>query len=160
MALGACQSTTMTRQEMAVQEQNIQDRMQGWAKAFSNRERDSLATYYDQAAGLTVAWPDGDRRTGWEQEAAKHEEFFTMARQVNLVLQDPQVEILSRTTALVTFRHAMDIIIGEVSPERRYFTGLGTLVWTRADDRSPWVIHAGQVSETPQQTAPAPARAR
>lgn len=150
LALAACRPATMTRQEIAVQEQHVGARVQGWAKVFSNRQRDSLATFYDQTGELSMAWPDGDRRTGWEEEKAKQEEFFGMARQVNLVLQDPQVEILSPTAALVTFRHAMDIIIGDANPERRYFTGQGTMVWTRADDRSPWVIHAGQVSETPQ----------
>lgn len=160
-ALVACQPAAMTRQEVAVQEQNVGARVQDWAKAFSNRQRDSLATYYDQAGSLTMAWPDGDRRNGWAEEAAKQEEFFTMARQVNLVLQDPRVEILSPTAAVVTFRHNMDVIVGEVSPERRYFNGQGTLVWTRADDRSAWVIHAGQVSETPPPPPPpAPARRR
>jgi len=160
VALTACQPAAMTRQEIAVQEQNLEARVQGWAKAFSNRQRDSLATFYEQTAGLSMAWPDGDRRNGWEEEAAKHEEFFTMARQVNLVLQDPQVEILSAGAAVVMFRHAMDLIIGDVNPERRYFTGQGIMVWTRADDRAPWLIHAGQVSETPQQTQAAPARRR
>jgi type II secretory pathway pseudopilin PulG len=158
VVLAACRPGAMTRQEIAVQEQNLQARVQAWARAFNNRQRDSLATYYDQAAGLSVAWPDGDRRNGWDEEAAKQEEFLTMARQVNLVLQDPRVEILSSTAAVVTFRHAMDVIIGDVHPERRYFTGQGTMVWTRADDRSPWVIHAGQVSETPQQVSEGTAR--
>jgi hypothetical protein len=158
VALAGCGPAAMTRQEIAVQEQNLQARVQGWARAFSNRQRDSLATYYDQTANLSMAWPDGDRRNGWEEETAKHEEFFTMARQVNLVLQDPRVEILSSTAAVVTFRHAMDVIIGDVNPERRYFTGQGTIVWTRVDDRSPWVIHIGQVSETPQQMQVAPHR--
>lgn len=158
VALAACKPATMSRQELAVQEQDLQARVQAWAKAFSNRQRDSLATFYAQTGGITVAWPDGDRRNGWEEEAAKHEEFFTMARQVNLVLQDPEVEILSSSAAIVTFRHAMDVIIGDVNPERRYFTGQGTMVWTRADERSPWVIRAAQVSETPHQAPAAPAR--
>jgi len=150
VALAACRPAAMTRQEIAVQEQNLDARVQGWARAFSNRDRDSLATFYDQTAALSMAWPDGDRRSGWEDEMAKHQEFFNLARQVNLVLQDPRVEVLSPSAAIVTFRYAMDVIIGEVSPERRYFTGQGTMVWTRVDDRSPWVIHVGQISETPQ----------
>lgn len=155
LAVPACRPATMTRQEIAAQEQTLQSRVQAWAKAFSNRQRDSLATFYDQVGNLSMGWPDGDRRSGWAEEAAKQEEFFGLARQVNLVVQDPQVEILSPTAAVVTFRHAMDVIIGEVQPERRYFTGQGTLLWTRADDDSPWVIHIGQVSEAAQATAPA-----
>jgi len=160
LALAACRPATMTRQEIAVQEQALQGRVQGWAKAFSNRQRDSLATYYDTTGSLTMAWPDGDRRNGWGEESAKQDEFFGIARQVNLVVHDPQVEVLSPTAAVVTFRHAMDVIVGEVQPERRYFTGQGTMVWTRAGGASPWVIHRGQVSETPQPPVPAPARRR
>jgi hypothetical protein len=145
----------MTRQEIAAQEQALQNRVQAWAKAFSNRQRDTLATFYDQVGNLSMGWPDGDRRSGWAEEAAKQEEFFGLARQVNLVVQDPQVEVLSPTSAVVTFRHAMDVIIGETTPQRRYFTGQGTLVWRRADDDSPWVIHIGQVSEASQAAVPA-----
>ena len=162
LALAGCQAGSMTRQEVAVQEQNLEARVQAWAKAFNNRQRDSLATFYDQTASLSMAWPDGDRRNGWDEESAKQEEFFATARQVNLVLQDPRVDILSARAAVVTFRHAMDVIVGDVNPERRYFSGQGTLVWWRADEKSPWLIRAGQVSETPQAPPPpaAPARRR
>ena len=160
LALAACQPASLSRQETAVQEQRLTERVQAWATAFSNRQRDSLATFYDQTDNLSMTWPDGDRRNGWAEESAKHEEFFGMARQVNLVVQDRQVRILSPNTAVVTFRHAMDVIVGNVTPERRYFTGHGTFVWTRADDASPWVIEVGQVSETPQPAAPTPAPAR
>lgn len=150
LVLAACQGATMTRQETAVAEQNLQALVQAWAKAFSNRQRDSLATFYDQAGGLTMAWPDGERLSSWDEEAAKQAEFYATARQVNLVLQDPQVQVLGPRTAVVTFRHAMDVIVGDVNPERLYFVGNGTLVWTRMNDNSPWLIHAGQISETPQ----------
>jgi hypothetical protein len=160
VALAGCQPAALSRQEIAVQEQNVEARLEAWAKAFSNRQLDSLATFYDQTEGLSMAWPDGERRNGWEDEAAKHEEFFNQARQVNLVLQDPRVEILSPTAAIVTFRHAMDVILGDVNPERRYFPGQGTMLWTRVDERSPWVIQVGQISETPQPVPTAPARRR
>jgi hypothetical protein len=160
LALAACQPASMTRQEIAVQEQALQARVAAWAKAFSNQQRDSLATYYEQSDQLTVAWPDGDRSNSWDEEAAKQTEFFAQAQQLNLVLQDPQVEILNARVALTTFRHAMDVIVGDVNPERRYFTGQGTLVWLRADDSSPWLIRAAQMSETPQPAAAPPARRR
>ena len=157
--LVACQPT-MTRQERAVQEQAVQTQLNGWAKAFSNRDVDSLATFYDSSAAMTFAWPDGERTTGWKEEAAKEHQFFQTGRQVNLVLQNPTVEVLSSRVALTTFRHAMDVIVGDVNPERRYFTGQGTIVWTRADDKADWVIYAGQISETPPPPAPRPQRGR
>lgn len=160
LALAACEPRGMTRQEMAVQEQAVAARVDAWAKAFSNRQRDSLATFYEQSDLLTMAWPDGERTASWDEEAAKQMAFFGQANQLNLVLQNPVVEVLGTTVALVTFRHAMDVIVGDVNPERRYFTGQGTTVWVRADASSPWVIRAGQISETPQPAAPAPARRR
>lgn len=149
-ALAACQPRTMTRQEIAAQEQAVQGKVNAWATAFANQQRDSLATFYSQTAALTMAWPDGERTMGWDEEAAKQMQFFNEARQVNFVLQDPRTRILSPTTAVTTFRHSMDIIIGDVNPERHYFPGQGTLLWARADDQSPWVIQVGQVSQTPQ----------
>jgi hypothetical protein len=150
-ALIACQPT-MTRQERAVEEQALQARTNGWAKAFSNRQTDSLATYYEQSDLLRVGWPDGQRTSSWQEESAKQQEFFAAASQVNLVVQDLAVEINSPTMATTTFRHAMDVILGGLTPPRRYFTGLGTLVWTRENARASWVIHAGQISETPGAT--------
>ncbi len=154
----ACQPATMTRQERGVQEQAVQARLNDWAKAFSNREASALATYYDSSATTTMAWPDGERTNGWEAEAAKERQFFQEARQVNFVLQNPVVEVLSAGVAITTFRHAMDLIVGDVNPERRYFTGQGMLVWTRPNDKGTWVISAGQVSETAP--TPTPQRRR
>jgi ketosteroid isomerase-like protein len=156
----ACQPAAMTRQERAVQEQAVQARLNDWAKAFSNRDAKSLAAFYDSSAATTMVWPDGERANGWDAEVAKEQQFFQMARQVNFVLQNPAVEVLSPTVAITTFRHAMDEIIGDVNPERRYFTGQGTLVWTRPNDQGTWVIHAGQMSETPPPPPPQPQRKR
>lgn len=153
-ALAACQTGKLTQQERNVQEQAVEARLEGWAKAFSNRQTDSLAGYYDQSQALTFAWPDGDRTTGWEAEAAKQHDFFQTGRQVNLVLQNPTVDVLTTTSAVATFRHAMDVIVGNINPERRYFTGQGTFVFTRENEHSPWVIHAGQMSETPPPAQP------
>jgi hypothetical protein len=159
LGLAACQGA-MTRQEIAVQEQALHARVDAWAKAFSNRQRDSLATFYEQTDLLTMAWPDGERTASWDEEAAKQMTFFGEANQLNLVLQDPQVEVLNARVALVTFRHAMDAIVGGVNPQRRYFAGQGTTVWVRADNNAPWVIRAGQLSETPQAAPAEPARRR
>jgi hypothetical protein len=149
LLLSACQGQTMTRQDVAAQQQAVQARVTAWAKAFSNRQQDSLAAFYEQSDTFTMAWPDGDRTHSWTEEQAKQKKFFTEARQFNFVLQDPQTEILAPTVAVTTFRHAMDVIFGEVNPERRYFPGQGTLVWTRAKESEPWTIHIGQLSRSP-----------
>jgi hypothetical protein len=160
LTLTACQPRSLTRQEMAVQEQALEARVAAWAKAFSNRQRDSLAAFYEQSEQFTFAWFDGERTSSWDEELAKQMSFFGRANQLNLVVQDARVELLATRAAFVTFRHAMDVIVGDVNPERRYFTGQGTMVWVRDGEKSPWLIRAGQISETPQPPPPPPAPTR
>lgn len=155
VALAACERQ-MTPQDRAVEEQLVRDRVSVWARTFSNRQRDSLATFYQQAPELTFAWPDGRRTSGWEEESRAQQDFFTNVTQSNLVLQDVKAEIITPRFALVTFRHTADFIVGGSggNPARNYFTGLGTMLWTKPDPAGVWVVLAGQLSATP---APAPA---
>ncbi len=155
VGLAACQPS-MSRQERAVEEQVIRDQLTAWTRAFTNRQQDSLAMFYHQSPDLTVAWPDGKRSSGWEEEQQAQRAFFSQAGQVNLVLQDVRVEVFTPTLAQVTFRHTADLIVGDINPQRRYFTGSGTMIWMKPDARGSWVIHTEQISETPA-APPAPA---
>ncbi|MDH3496798.1 MAG: nuclear transport factor 2 family protein [Gemmatimonadota bacterium] len=161
VGLAACQPS-MTRQERAVEEQVIRDQLTAWTRAFSNRQQDSLAMFYHQSPDLTVAWPDGHRSSGWEEEEQAQRVFFSKVGQVNFVVQDVRVQVFSPTLAQATFRHASDVIMGDLNPERQYFTGSGTMIWMKPDPRGNWVIHTEQVSETPAAAPPpaAPARRR
>jgi ketosteroid isomerase-like protein len=158
--LAGCMPSKLSRQDLAVEEQALDARVNGWAKAFSNQQLDSLATYYEQSDMLSMAWPDGQVSQTWEEEAAFQKAFFDAAGQVNLVVQDLGIEVVSPTIAIMTFRHATDVITEQGTPQRRYFTGVGTLVWMRANARSPWLIHTGQLSETPAAPQPPPPAAR
>lgn len=140
----------MTRQEQAVEEQLVRDRATAWVRAYNNRTLDSLAEFYLQGPELTVAWPDGRRTRGWEEESAAQREYLREVTTMNLVVQDLQIEVFSPVVALTTFRHSADAVRGT---ERDLFTGLGTLVWTKSGTGS-WVIRALQLSRTP---APPPA---
>jgi ketosteroid isomerase-like protein len=159
VALAGCEQQ-ITPQDRAVAEQALRDRVTGWARTFSNRDRDSLATFYEQTPAFTFAWADGRRTNGWEEEAKAQQEFFGAVTQTNLVLQDVKVEVFTSAVALVTFRHTADFIVGGdgASPQRNYFTGLGTMVWTKPAPKGLWVLHAGQMSATPPPAAPAPRR--
>lgn len=161
VALAAC-GQQMTPRDRAVDEQLVRDRATAWARTFSNRQRDSLATFYQQTPAFTFAWPDGRRTSGWEEESKAQQDFFATVTQTNLVLQDVKVEILTPALALVTFRHTADFIVGGSggNPARNYFTGLGTMLWTKPDARGVWMVHAGQLSTTPAPAAAAPAGRR
>lgn len=137
----------MSRSERAVQEQVLRDRLTAWSRVLNNRDADSLAAFYHQVPELTVAWPDGQRTRGWEEEAAAQREFFRGVVTMNLVVQDAVVEVLGFDAALTTFRYSADLIL--TSTERDIFSGYGTLVWTRAEGSDTWVIHTEHMSRNP-----------
>jgi ketosteroid isomerase-like protein len=153
--LASC-APKMTPQERSVEEQVVRDRATSWVRAFNNRQLDSLATFYLQTPELTVAWPDGQRTSGWEEESAAQREAFRGLSTVNLVAQDVRVEVFAPNVAAATFRHSTDEIRGT---ERDLFAGHGTMIWIKPDPRGQWLIRALQMSRSP--AAPAePSRRR
>jgi ketosteroid isomerase-like protein len=159
VALAAC-AQKMTRQERAVEEQVVRDRLTAWDRVLNNKDLDSLAQFYLQSPEVTVAWPDGHRTNGWDEESQSLRDFFGKVASINLVMQDVKVYVLGPTVAITTFRHSADLIL--YTTEREIFSGLGTLVWVKPDSKSPWVIQAEQLSRSPAPApaAPAPAPAR
>jgi ketosteroid isomerase-like protein len=152
VTLASC-AQRMTRQEQALEEQMVRDRATAWVRAFSNRDVDSLATFYLQDPDLTVAWPDGRRLNGWDAESQAQRGYFDGMTTMNLVAQDLQVRVLAPDAALVTFRHSTDEIRGT---NRDLFSGQGTLLWTKLDAAGSWVILAQQLSRTPAAPPEAP----
>lgn len=148
-AVAGC-AQELTRQERAVQEQILRDRVSGWSRALNNRDADSLATYYHQDEALTVAWPDGRRTRGWEEEAEAIRGMFRTVARMNLVVQDLEIDVLAPNVALATFRHSADIIL--TTTDRDIFTGQGTLVWTKVGEEDVWRIRAEQISRDPRES--------
>lgn len=140
-------SQQLSRQEIAVEEQRVRERVTGWARAIGNRDTGELAAFYHQVPELTVAWMSGTRTRGWEEERETQRQFFRSIARANLVISDLSVEILSATVALTTFRHSSDII--KTSTDRDIFSGNGTIVWMRDETDNLWKIHAAQISRNP-----------
>lgn len=145
IALTGC-AQEMSRAERSVQEQILSDRLTGWSRTLNNRDADSLAAFYHQAGTLTVAWPDGRRTRGWEEEAAAQQEFFRGIATLNIALQDQAVEVLDSDVAVTTFRYSADLIL--TSTDRDIFSGQGTLVWVKPEGSDTWVIHAEHLSRS------------
>lgn len=150
MLVGGCSQTTVTPQQRAVIGQVLQDRLTAWARVFNNKDRDSLAMFYDQSPQLTVAWPDGNRTRGWTDESQAEANFFTAAARVNLVVQDAAVDVLAPNVATTTFRLSMDIVYSTTA--RDIYSGQGTLVWIKGKDGQ-WRIHDQHLSQTPGGTS-------
>jgi ketosteroid isomerase-like protein len=120
----------------------------------NNQAADSLAAWYRQDATLLSIWPDGRRQRGWDEEAAAIDGLFDAVSTLNLVVQDPTVEVLGHDVAVVTFRYSMDQMFR--TEGRDIFSGRGTQVWVRERDGPGWVIGTNHLSRNPAPTERAP----
>ncbi len=154
----ACGPKDLTRQERAVEEQMLRDRMTGWSRAVNNRDVDSLAGYYYQGPELTVAWMEGNRTRGWEEQETALREFYQRVGMMNLVVQDPVHEVLTRNFALTTFRYSGDVVMR--TTERDVFSGQGTLLWYKPGSERTWRIYVQHLSRTPVILSDFPAQRR
>ena len=137
VAIG-CTSSELPPQDRAVQEQALGDRVQSWSRIFNNRDRDSLATFYEDNMQVTMVMPTGDRYQGWDEVSAALRDFYRSIARVNLVLQDVRVDVITRDVAVTAFRHSTDIILA--STDRDLYSGQGVLVWVRDKETDMWKI--------------------
>jgi hypothetical protein len=159
MMLVACAPRELTRQERAVEEQMLQGRVDLWEKSLNTLKPDSMALTYEQSADFSAAWPSGTRTRGWEQEAQAQKDFVARTSAFNFDLQEPVIEVLSPSIAVVTFRYAADVA-DSLTKERALFSGQGTMVWRKDPADKTWKIHTVQTSRSPQPAQPTGARRR
>lgn len=154
--LTAC-GQDLTPQQRAVEEEAVNGRLQAWDRAMDNRWLDSLAAIYDHSASMSVAWPDGHRTRGWDQERLAENEFFSSISFMNLGVQDPVTVVLSPDVAVTTFHHSTDVIVSGV--RQPVTSGQATFVWVRDPaeklEALHWKLHTAQWSVTPVPAATA-----
>ena len=155
LALVACAPQRLTQQERAVEEQLIQGRVQLWEQGMNSLKPDSMGMLYEQAAEFSEAWPDGKMIRGWEQQQQALQDFAGRTKSFNFDVQDPVIDVLTPTVAVVTFRHASDV--ADSVAARALYSGLGTMVWVKDPNDKVWKIHTLQIGRTP---APEPAGRR
>lgn len=157
LGLMACApSEQLTNQEMAVEQQVLNGLVADWERAVNSLKPDSMALHVHRDPGFVGIWSDGRRTRGWEAESTTTMEFVGRTSALNLDVQDPTTQILTRSVALTTFRHTIDLT--DSLAGRQLFSGYGTLVWVKDPEDRRWKIHARQISRNPP--APAPARGR
>ena len=127
----------------AQREANLQARFEAWVRAWNSRSPDSLAPFYVQASYLTVAWPNGERNTGWEAESTYLRQFLPTVETANLVPRSPRVVLMRSNLALVSFPFSLDFTAGG---QRQVGPGLGMMVWQY--EAGAWRIYAAQLSYT------------
>lgn len=142
-AVLGCGPPPLSLADRAVIEQAVRARLEGWVKAINNRSPDGLASYYHHGPDLTVAWSDGRRTRGWEQERVVQGEFLAKLSQVNFTLGDPVIDVIDQQVAIASYGLSIDMIS---EGQRTTSAGQGTIVWVkdRADDI--WKIRALQTA--------------
>lgn len=146
LSLLAC-DRRLTPAQRTVDEQVLRDRVANWGRHLNNKSVDSLAAFYQPSDDLVTVWPDGHRAMGWSEEERSLRQLVADVATLNLVLQEPIINVLGRETAVIMFRYSMDEIL--VSGGRDVFSGHGTQVWTRGNGDRAWRIVASHLSRTP-----------
>lgn len=156
LSLAACAPREqLTTAELAVEEQILNGMIENWERVVNSRKVDSMTMFNHKVPGFVGIWSDGRRTLGWEAESLATEEFVARTTAFNLDVQEPNVQVLTRSVALTTFRHALDLT--DSLTGRALFPGYGTIIWMKDPADGMWKVHARQISRNP---APPPARRR
>ncbi len=126
-----------------VSEANVRARIQGWVKAWNAHSADSLAPFYSQKDYLTVVWPTGVHTQGWTQESQLQRSFLPTVTMTNLAAQAPDVVLMRKDLALVTFPFTLDLSAGNA---RQIGPGEGTMLWQ--NEGGAWRIVAAHFTYT------------
>jgi len=147
VVLVGCARPELTRQERMVQEGFVSDRMTQWTTALNNKELDDLAALYDQSPDMTVLWIEGAKTVGFEAYEQMIQDFYGRARFMNFASQNPEVDVITSTVAIVSFRHSVDV--QWFDSRRDVWAGDGTLVWVKDPADNLWKIHVQHISIRP-----------
>jgi len=109
-----------------VSEANVRARVQGWVKAWNAHSAESLGPFYAQKDYLTVVWPTGDHTHGWTEESQLQRSFLPTVTQTNFVAQNPDIVLMRKDLALVTFPFTLDLTAANA---RQIGPGEGTMLW-------------------------------
>ncbi len=142
-----CESPGLSRQQRAVEEESVQNRVTEWMNALNNRVLEDLTGLYVNSQDLSVVWIEGNTARGFEQFDLTMQDFFGRSRFMNFAVQSPEVDVLTATVAVVTFRHSVDI--QWLDTQRDLWAGHGTLVFTKDPVDERWKIRRQHVSLNP-----------
>lgn len=140
-ALAACGGSGPATDPPAAAE--VQARFQSWVRAWNAARPDGLDPFYLHKSHLSVAWPNGERTRGWDEEAALQRRTLPTVTAMNLDAQRPAVVLVRRNLALITFSFTLDMLAGGT---RQIGPGQGMMLWQK--EGGSWVIYAAQISLT------------
>ena len=144
VVLLGCEPIELSRQQRAVEEQAVLNRVTELTTALNNKALDDLAGLYVNSPDLSVVWVEGNTARGFEEFDQMIQDFYGRTRFMNFALQSPQVDVLTANVAVVTFRHSVDIQWFDT--RRDVWAGHGTLVLTKDPVDERWKIRRQHVS--------------
>ena len=142
-----CESPGLSRQQRAVEEQTVQNRVTEWTNALNNRAVEDLMGLYLNSPDLSVLWIEGNTAKGFDEFDQMIQNFYMNSSFMNFAVQSPEVDVLTATVAVVAFRHSVDI--QWLDTQRDLWAGHGTLVFTKDPVDERWKIRRQHVSLNP-----------
>lgn len=126
-----------------VSEANVLARLRGWVSAWNAHSADALGPFYAQRDYLTVVWPTGAHTRGWTEESQLQRSLLPTVTLTNLVAQSPDVVLMRKDLALVTFPFTLDFAAGG---SRQIGPGEATMLWQ--NEGGAWRIVAAHLTYT------------
>ena len=124
---------------------NVAAFFDNWVRAICNMERDSVFAMYHKVPELRVFYPNGQVSIGWEEEHTRLREFFDRVEMVNLVTRGREVDVLSPTVAVTTFRFTLDALV-DGAPLQPSLVGTAAITWIKDETDERWKIHTQHAS--------------
>jgi len=146
IGLVGCSAPTLTRQQITVATEQVQQRVTDWTRYVNNRELDSLAAMYDHSPMLTVGWADGARTRGFDNFRQQLDAYYASLQFLNMGPQNPEISILAPGIAVVSFRYSVDVQLNDT--RRDPYSGQALLVWMQQENGD-WVIGDQLLSRNP-----------
>ena len=134
VVLSGCAAPELNRSEIAVEEQAIVERFQGWVSAINNFNGsfDDINDKFMHSEDLVVVSPNGKRVEGWENQAPEISEYYQNVTYVNFVPQAPSVRVINGEFASVVFRHSTTTDYRMTG--RAANAGWGMMLWQKDAD--------------------------
>jgi len=139
VAVVAC-TRDMTRRDVLLQQQRVEERVNSWVRTMNNARVDSLLLFYHDVPELRVLWANGKKSSGFEETEQALRDFYAGIQYMNMALSELEVQVLDRNVAEATFRHSTDIV-GADNQRRPVSAGQGVLVLFRDASDNLWKIH-------------------
>lgn len=144
LLLGCTPSDTLTRRERIVEENVLGQRFQDWVTAINNRDIGDLHSMYFHDDDLRVVGARGERANGWTEREMMITNFYGSIDYVNFVPQAPDIQVLTGTYAMVSFRHSTTTDFRMSG--RHAAAGSGFMVWEKDDADELWKIRGEMLS--------------